>query len=437
MDKTERAVARAHLAQVASVVERTIVRHSYQVRPDDDNWLTWLILAGRGAGKTRVGAEEVRIAAAAAPGQRIAVVAPTFAAARDVCIEGDSGVLAAVPDWWVARWNRSIGELVFRNGSLLKIFSAEEPARLRGPQHHFAWCDEPGAWSRPGTWHEMRLGLRLGSRPWALVTGTPSPRTDLIREIMASASTVMTTGTTMDNRANLAESAVADLLERYGGTRRGEAELYGRLLEDTDGALWTAAQIEEAHPIAPDSLISGLTSDLVRIVVGVDPAVTSADSSDETGIIAAGVTESAWCPLCGPTVSPHIFVLEDASGRMSPDVWCRRAIALADAHSADRVVAEVNNGGDLVETILRTIDPSISYQAVHASRGKRIRAEPVAALYEQRRVHHVGDLTVLEDQMTTWTPDAASSPDRLDALVWAITALVIDTPRRRRRSMAA
>lgn len=428
MNKAERAVARAELARYNAIIERSIVRHPYQVRPPGD-WLTWLILAGRGAGKTRVGAEEVRTVAASTRGIRLAVVAPTFAAARDVCIEGESGVLAATPDHWVAKWNRSIGELIFRNGSQLKIFSAEEPDRLRGPQHHFAWCDEPGAWKTSAAWHELRLGLRLGERPRVLVTGTPSPRTELVREIMSAPSTVMTTGTTMDNRANLAEVVILDLLERYDGTRRGEAELYGRLIDDVEGALWTLAQIEDGRAQEPN--------DLARVVVAIDPAVTSGDESDETGIIAAGITDDSWCPHCGPTNSPHIFVLDDVSGRMSPDSWCRRAIGLADRLGADRIVAEVNNGGDLVETVLRSVDPSASYRAVHASRGKRVRAEPVAALYEQNRVHHVGSLATLEDQMTTWTPDDKKSPDRLDALVWALTALVIDTPKRRRRAMAA
>ncbi len=381
-----------------------------QLTPPGD-WFGWLLLAGRGFGKTRTGAEDQAKYAIEHPGARIAVVAPTYADARDTCVEGDSGLETILGRYGVlAQWNRSLGELTLTNGSRFKLFSAEEPDRLRGPQHHRAWCEELAAWDRPETWDQLLFGLRLGTRPQVVITTTPRP-TPLVRSLLKRQDVHVTRGSTFDNAPNLAPSALAQLRDRYEGTRLGRQELYAEVLEDVEGALWTSQQLEYLRvPTAPE---------LRRVVVAIDPAVTSADDSDETGIIVAGQGADG-----------HVYVLADLSTRDSPQAWMRRALAAYDEHHADRLVAEVNNGGDLIEAMVRSqVGSRVAYRKVTASRGKRTRAEPVAALYEQGRVHHVGGLPQLEDQMCSWTPDAGGSPDRLDALVWAVTDLALGRSR--------
>lgn len=379
-----------------------LTRRPAQTPPADPDWQTWLILSGRGWGKTRTGAEWVVENAQTKPGTRWAIVAPTFADARDTCVEGDSGILYCLGED-PAVWNRSLGELILHNGSRIKLFSADEPDRLRGPQHHGAWCDELAAWRYPDAWDQLQFGLRLGDQPRTVVTTTPRPTT-LVRRLHERPTTHVTTGHTLENAANLAATALAELEATYAGTRLGRQELAGELLTDTPGALWTIDQIA--------ALRVEHAGDLDRVVVAVDPAVTSGEESDETGIVAVGRR------------GDELFVLADRSGRYSPDGWARVTADLAAELGADRVVAEVNNGGDLVERVLRQVDRDLPYRAVRASRGKRVRAEPVAALYEQGRVHHVGVFEALEDQMATWTPDSGTSPDRMDALVWACTDLL-------------
>lgn len=377
----------------------------------------WLLLAGRGYGKTRVGAEDAAKFAVEHPGSRQAIVAPTYADARDTCVEGESGLLPILRRYGVLNakdWNRSLGELTLTNGSRFKLFSAEEPDRLRGPQHHRAWCDELAAWDRPETWDQLLFGLRLGNRPQIVATTTPRP-TPLVRALIKRDDVHLTRGSTFDNAAHLAPSALQKLRDRYEGTRLGRQELYAEVLDDVEGALWTSTQLEDLRvQVAPE---------LQRVVVAIDPAVTSADDSDETGIVVAGLGQDG-----------HVYVLADRSCRDSPQAWMARALAAYDEHSADRVVAEVNNGGDLIEAMVRSqAGQRVAYRKVTASRGKRTRAEPVAALYEQGRVHHVGGLQQLEDQMCAWTPDSGQSPDRLDALVWAVTDLALgEAPRRLR-----
>jgi phage terminase large subunit-like protein len=379
-----------------------LTRRPSQTAPDSD-WQTWLILSGRGWGKTRTGAEWIVEQAQTQPGSRWAVVAPTFADARDTCVEGDSGILYALGEN-PAVWNRSLGELLLANTSRIKLFSADEPDRLRGPQHHGAWCDELAAWRYPDAWDQLQFGLRLGDRPRTVVTTTPRP-TALVRRLHDRATTHVTTGHTLENADNLAAAAVEELTATYAGTRLGRQELAGELLTDTPGALWTIEAIAAGRVPHPPA-------DLDRVVVAVDPAVTSGDDSDLTGLVAVG------------RHGDRLYVLEDRSARLTPDGWAREAVALADRWQADRVVAEVNNGGDLVERVLRQVDRDLPYRAVRATRGKAVRAEPVAALYEQGRVHHVGTFDALEDQLCTWTPDAPGSPDRMDALVWACTDLL-------------
>ncbi len=375
-----------------------------QVPPDDGDWSTFLYLAGRGAGKTRAAAEWTRRMAREHPGCRIAIVARTAADVRDVCIEGESGLLAIHPPAEAPLYEPSKRRITWRNGSQATAYSADEPDLLRGPQHHFAWADELATWQRlDDTWSNLRLGLRLGDHPRCFVSTTPRPL-PLIRELLKAPTTIVRRGSTFDNAANLAPSALAEYRSRYEGTRLGRQELFAELLDDTPGALWTRDMLD-ANRVKEAPQLS-------RVVVAVDPAVTSGEDSDETGIVVAG------------RAGEHFYVLADRSCRLSPDGWARRAVAAYDEFKADRIIAEVNNGGDLVEATIRTVRKSISFRKVTASRGKLVRAEPIAALYEQGRVHHVGGFPQLEDQLCTFAPGTAKSPDRLDAACWALTELV-------------
>jgi phage terminase large subunit-like protein len=377
--------------------------------PPPGDWRVWLLLAGRGFGKTRSGAEWVRELVETDRVGRIALVGPTAAATRDVMIEGESGLLAIAPARHRPRYEPSKRRLTWQNGAIATAYSAEEPDRLRGPQHDAAWCDELSAWRQPAAWDMLMLGLRLGADPRAVVTTTPKPL-KLLRGMLTDRRVAVTRGTTYDNRAHLAPGFLDAILCRYEGTRLGRQELLAELLEDVPGALWSRATIERAGiAVAPA---------LARIVVAIDPAASAGAESDETGIIVAGLGRDG-----------HGYVLDDLSGRFAPFEWARRAVAAYLGHGADRIVAEVNNGGDMVEATVRVIDPNASFRAVHATRGKAVRAEPVAALYEQGRVHHVGTLPVLEDEMCAFTgavgAGAGPSPDRVDALVWALTDLMI------------
>lgn len=373
-------------------------------------WKVWLVMAGRGFGKTRIGAEWVRKQAWNSPLSRIALVGATAADTRDIMVEGESGILSVSPPWFRPTYEPSKRRLTWPNGARATLYSAEEPERLRGPQHTDAWCDEAGAWFYAEAWDQLQFGLRLGLNPRAVVTTTPRP-TRLIKRIAEDSETVVTRGSTFENAANLASTFIREIRKKYEGTRLGRQELFAELLEDTPGALWNLSAIEadrvETAPM------------LQRVVISLDPSVSSDEDSDECGIIAAGLGEDG-----------HGYVLEDLSAVLSPDAWARLAVRAYDRLMADRIVAEVNNGGDLVEATIRTVSRNVSYRAVHASKAKRARAEPVAALYEQHRVHHVGVHRKLEDQMTTWDSGAAGkSPDRIDALVWAITDLML-APRR-------
>ncbi|HEY5209908.1 MAG TPA: terminase family protein [Stellaceae bacterium] len=379
--------------------------------PPPGDWRVWLLLAGRGFGKTRSGAEWVRARIESELAGRVALMAPTAADARDVMIEGESGLLAIAPAAFRPRYEPSRRRLTWPNGAIATAYSAEEPDRLRGPQHDAAWCDELAAWRHDASWDMLMLGLRLGSDPRCVVTTTPRPGR-LLRGLIADPTVAVTRGTSFDNRANLAPAFFDAILKRYEGTRLGRQELLAELLTDVPGALWSRDTIERASvAVAPA---------LARMVVAIDPAVSTGPDSDETGIVVAALG-----------VDGHGYVLDDLSGRFAPHEWARRAVAAYRGHAADRIVAEVNNGGDLVEATLRVVDANASYRGVHASRGKAVRAEPVAALYEQGRVHHVGRLPTLEDQMCEFTGDSGRggrpSPDRADALVWAITDLMIAT----------
>lgn len=389
---------------------------------DRTDWTYWLLLAGRGFGKTRTGAEWAIEKARELPGSHGALVAATSDDARKTMlssglegITGASGILAVSPPDFRPSYEPSKRIVTWPNGSVATLYTAEEPDRLRGPQHHWAWVDEIAAWAKNAeAWDQLLFGLRLGAHPQACITTTPRPL-PIVRQLLADPATVVTRGKTYDNAANLAPAFFAAIVRKYEGTRLGRQELDGDLVEDAEGALWSASLLEALRvQVAPE---------LRRIVVAIDPAVSNNEGSDETGIVVAGAG------FCGCKGKPdlHGFVLEDVSGKHSPDAWARAAVSAYRAHRADRIVAEVNNGGALVEANLRTVERTVPYRAVHAAQGKRTRAEPIAALYEQGKVHHVGAFAKLEDQLCTWEPlGGGRSPDRLDALVWALTELLID-----------
>ena len=394
-----------------------------QLEPEGD-WTTWLILAGRGFGKTRTGAETIRKWVCGdtplSPGRcsRIALVAETAADARDVMV---SAILAAHPKDFMPTYEKTNRKLEWPNGALAFTYNATEPDQLRGPQHDGAWVDELAKFKYvQDTWDQLQFGLRLGIHPKQIVTTTPRP-IPIIKQLMNDPRTTITRGRTYDNAANLAESAVQFLKERYGGTRLGRQELEGEVLEDIPGALWNRSNIDEnRRPEAPEQLD--------RIVVAVDPAASSDERSDETGIVCVGLAKD----LDGYTRG---YVLADRSLRGTPDEWAKAAVNLYREYEADRIVAEKNQGGEMVEAVIRSADRNVPVTLVHASRGKLVRAEPISALYEQNRVHHIGQFNELEDQMCMFAADydrANGSPDRMDALVWGLSYLFNKITSRRR-----
>ncbi len=403
-----------------------------QLAPDGE-WFVFLLLAGRGFGKSRSGAEWVRERVESGKGRRIGLIGRTGADVRKVMIEGPAGILAISAPWLRPTYEPGKQRLVWPNGAQAATYSAERPDQLRGPQHDTIWADELAAWRYPEAWDQAMFGLRHGADPRAMVTTTPRP-TAIVRGLLADPTTAVRRGATYANRANLPAPFLAQLLRKYEGTRLGRQELLAELLDDVPGALWTRDLVERGR------LRHGMHPTLTRVVVAIDPAATSGEDADETGLIVAGKDARG-----------HGYVLADLSGHYAPAEWARLAISAYREHRADRVVAEVNNGGEMVEATLRVIDPDVSYRAVRATRGKAVRAEPVAALYEQGRMHHMGAFPQLEDQMVAFTTDdderkRGQSPDRVDALVWALTDLLVapissegifDTYRRRAAQTAA
>lgn len=378
-----------------------------QIAPDGD-WRYWLILAGRGWGKTRTLVEYGIKRIADYP--RLAIVAPTFADGRDTVVEGESGFLAHHRNQ-IETWNRSMGELHFTNGARGKIFSADEPDRLRGPQHHTALCDELAAWRYPqATWDMLMMGLRLGDDPRVCAATTPRPIA-LLKWLVDQPDAHITRGSTFDNRANLAPAFFDAIIARYAGTTIGRQEIEGLIIDDVPGALWSRALLDRLRVVkAPD---------LVRAVTAIDPSTTG--GGDEAGIVSAGV---GWCDCAGKR-ELHGFVLHDDSVQAAPHIWAYTAVTAYHRIRADRLVAESNQGGEMVSLTIGTIPTAPPVKLIHASRGKHARAEPVAALYEQGKVHHVGVFAKLEDELCQWTPHSADSPNRLDALVWALTELLV------------
>ena len=409
----------AHLAALPYLFDFWAMPH--QVPPPGD-WRSWVILGGRGAGKTRAGAEWVRSmvegATPHAPGRarRLALIGETMDQAREVMVFGDSGILAVCPPDRRPEWIAGRKLLVWPNGAQAQVFSAFDPESLRGPQFDAAWADELAKWPKAAeTWDMLQFGLRLGDAPRACVTTTPR-KAQMLRDLLDRDGTVVTHAPTQANRANLAKSFLAEIEGRYGGTSLGRQEIAGEMLTDVDGALWTSDDLARCQvDDAPDC---------DRVVVAVDPPAGSRAGSDDCGIVVVGVS------MKGDIPDWQAVVLEDASVSTSrPTQWAEAAVAAFHRHGADRLVAEVNQGGDMVETVIRGVDALVPYRSVHASKGKVARAEPVAALYEQGRVFHVRGLSALEDQMglmSTAGYEGKGSPDRVDALVWALYDLMLE-----------
>jgi len=381
-----------------------------QIAPHKDFFI-WLILAGRGWGKTKTGAQDIAIYAMKHPNVICAVVAPTFGDLRRVCFGGPSGLLSIIPSeccdtsFGTNGFASANMEIRLANGSKIVGYAAVSPERLRGPQFHRAWCDELASWQYPEAFDQLMFGLRLGDKPQCLITTTPKP-IKILKDLIVRKDVHLTKGNTFENQENLADSALEMMRERYEGTALGRQELYAEILDDVEGALWNNAMIESTR------LNKEEERDLQQIIVAVDPAVTTGDNSDETGIMVVGKDRNN-----------EYYVLEDLSGRHTADSWGRIVLNAYYEWEADRIIAEVNNGGDLVEKVIRDKDSNVSYRSVRATRGKMLRAEPIAALYEQKRVHHMGIFADLESQMCSYVGQLKPSPDRLDALVWGLTEL--------------
>ena len=374
-------------------------------------WRTWLIMTGRGWGKTRTGAEWIRDRIAKGA-RRIALVGRTSADTRDVMVEGESGLLSCFPPHQRPEYEPSKRRVTFANGALVTTYSGDEPDLLRGPQHDTLWADEVATWRYPEAWDNALLGLRLGSDPRACVTTTPKPKAicRILRELIDDPTTMVTRGATQENASNLAPAFLDQILRRYAGTRLERQEIAGELLEDFPGALWTLEMRLRANLPRP-------VPTLGRIVVAIDPAASSNEDSDETGINVAGKGEDG-----------HGYVLADRSGRLSPEGWGLRAVDAFREYKADLVLGEKNNGGEMVAAVIRNIDSTVPVKLVSATRGKHVRAEPISVLYEKGLIHHVVRFPELEDQLSGFTFEGFvgdRSPDRADALVWALTELFV------------
>lgn len=381
--------------------------------PPQGDWRVWLMLAGRGFGKTRAGAEWVRSLAEAGGAVRIALVGATRDEVRAVMVEGESGLLNIGPQATRPRFEASRGRLLWRSGAEARIYSGENPDGLRGAQHHFAWCDELAKWAYPdAAWDNLSMGMRLGARPRTLITTTPRP-IPLLRKLVERPprDLALTRGRTVDND-NLPRRFIEAMLETYGSTRLGRQELDGEMIAEAEGALWSRALIEQCR-------VSDVPT-MRRVVIGVDPPAGSGATSDACGIIAVGAGRDG-----------RAYVLEDATVQgVSPERWAQAVVRCARRKGADRIIVEANNGGAMVESVLRAVDADLPLRRVHASRGKSARAEPAAALYEQGRVSHLGAMMELEDQLAGMIVGGGyagpgRSPDRADALVWALTELML------------
>lgn len=377
-----------------------------QIIPEG-RWRSCVALAGRGWGKTRVGAEWIRRQVTKHGKRRIALVAQDARDGRDVMVEGETGLRSIGPEKERPKYEPSKRRLTWPNGATATLFADEEPEQLRGPQHDCAWVDELAKFRHArDTIDNLEFGLRLGTNPQVVYTTTPKPTKEL-RELLADPQTITIKGTTYENMAFLAPGFIHRVLRKYEGTRLGRQELLAEILGDTPGALWRREEIEAGRVER--------AMDLTRIVVAVDPSATSGEDADEAGIVGCGIDRQG-----------HGHVIADRSRRDTPLGWARAAVELYRELTADIIVAEKNNGGEMVSTVIHTVDPNVPVQLVWASRGKAIRAQPVASLYEQGRIHHAGRFPDLEDELCTWTPMDERSPNRLDALVWGFTWLYLE-----------
>lgn len=397
---------------------------SFWGRPDQfepaGDWDNWLILSGRGWGKSRTGSETIRswvcgdTPMSGGRYKRIALVAETAADARDVMVEGDSGLLRCHPKDFRPVYEKTNRKLTWPNGAVAYLYNATEPDQLRGPQHDAGWVDELAKFRYlQETWDQLAFGMRLGMHPKTIITTTPQPK-ELIKKLVKDPRTVVTRGSTFDNASNLAASTLRTLQERYGSTRLGRQELDGEILGDIPGALWRREDIDNAR-------LYEAPKDLERVFVAVDPAASNEERSDENGIVVVGLARDTDGFARG-------YVLEDASLKGSPEEWARMAVRMYRKWQADKIIAEKNNGGEMVASVLKAVDRTVPVKLVHATRGKVVRAEPISALYEQGRVHHVGRFDKLEDQMCVFSIDmirnsSEGSPDRVDALVWGLTEI--------------
>lgn len=413
---------RAALVQILgelSTAEAEALLHEWALwsRPEqrtpEGDWTTWLYLGGRGTGKTRTGAEFVRERVDAGFG-RIGLVAPTAADVRDIMVEGESGLLSIFPRDERPRYEPSKRRVTFHTGAIATTYSADEPERLRGPQHDTVWADELAAWRyATDAWDNISFGLRLGPDPKALATTTPKPK-KIIRDLIGDPTCHLTRGSTYDNIANLAPAFVAKIISKYEGTRLGRQEIWAELLEDVPGALWTRTGLEARR-------LKAAPVHMTRIVIAIDPPISSTEGAAEAGINVSGLGED-----------DNGYVLQDRSKIASPGEWAREAIAAYHHWRADVIVAEKNQGGEMVEHTIRLEDPSVNVKVIQASKGKALRAEPIAALFDPNKVYDpkaylVGTHEELEDQLCTWVPGEPDedSPDRLDAMVYALTELML------------
>jgi len=416
----EEAVQRAVLRRLSKPQKRELLTrwpawaHPGQLPPPGE-WRAWLLMAGRGFGKTRAGAEWVSALARSEPSLRIALVGRTNDEVRKVMVEGESGLFAVARPGERFHWASTAGVLRFASGALGFVYSSRNPEKLRGPQHHFAWCDELAKWANPeSTWDNLMLGLRLGARQRTLVTTTPRP-IPLVRRIAHDPETITSRGGTADN-PHLSDDFVETMQRLYGGTRLGRQELEGELIDDIEGALWTRAMIEQARAPAP--------CEPRRVVIGVDPPASAGEQADACGIVAVGL---------GPDGIGYVLGDRSVQG-LSPDGWARAVARAAEDHGADRIVAEANNGGAMVESVLRAARQGLPVRLVHASRGKAARAEPVAALFENGQARFAGRFPALEDELAGLGlagryEGPGRSPDRADAMVWALTELMLGPAR--------
>lgn len=405
--------------------EKAVLRYSwgFWARPNqiidmsDESWTTWLILAGRGYGKTRTGAEWVRELVETAGPIRIGLIGPTASDTRDIVVRGESGILSCSPPWLKAEYSPSNRRVTWGNGSIATLYSAEEADRLRGPQHHALYCDEICSWKDGiAVWDMAMMGLRLGSSPRVVVTTTPKP-TELLKQIIAEKTTRIVRGSTYENAANLAPTFISTIIQKYEGTDLGRQELHAELLLENKNALWSRDLLSQTR--VPISHVNA--DDMAQIVIAIDPPASSSETSDECGLV-----------VCGIGGDRHGYVLADYSARMTPKAWAKKALEACREFKTDRIVAERNNGGEMVRHTIRSYHEGglrgdrVHIKTVFASRGKWTRAEPIAALFQQNRCHLVGIHSKLEDQLTGYDPfEGQKSPDRLDSMVWGLTELML------------